>query len=174
VIVKEILEDGPAANAGLKVGEVVVKMDEKIVNSKANFDENLAYHRPGDEIELTILRDGKESEKNIKLINKTDNTSLMMKGAVNSKVMGADFQPLTASDLSKYGLSNGIRLLNIRRGSYVNQMGLPNGFIIVKFNNKAYSDAADLISAMESSSGRIAIEGLTKEGSRQSFTFITE
>ena len=96
-----------------------------------------------------------------------------MKGAVNSKVMGADFQPLGPADLQKYGLTQGIRILNIHRGGYISQMGLPAGFIIIKFNGAGYSNAEDLISAMESGSGRISIEGLTKEGSRQSFSFFS-
>ncbi|MBS3912892.1 MAG: trypsin-like peptidase domain-containing protein [Bacteroidetes bacterium] len=173
VVISEILDDGPAAKADLRVGDVIIKLDEKPVDTKATFDENLAYHRPGDEIKITAIRSGKEIVKTFKLIDKSDNNALMMKGAVNSKVMGADFQPLGASDLQKYGISQGIRILNIQRGGYISQMGLPSGFIIVKFNGNTYSDAEDLISAMESSRGRISMEGLTKEGSRQSFSFFS-
>lgn len=173
VLVTELLEDGPAQKAGLKTGDVVLKMDGKATTSKAVFDENLAYHRPGDEIKLTVWRDGQEKDISVKLIDKKNNSALMMKGAVNSKIMGADFQPLGAADLKKYGIDNGIRIMNIRRGGYVDQMGLPEGFVITKFNGKAYSEPEDLISAMESASRKITVEGMTKEGSRQTLSFFT-
>lgn len=173
VIVADLLEDGPAQKAGIKAGDIITKIDGKPVGSKAVFDENLAYRRPGDEIKLTIWQNNTEKEITLKLIDKTNNTALMMKGAVGSKILGADLQPLSKTELSKFNLENGIRVINIRRGGYVDQMNLPDGFIITRFNGKAYTEAEDLISAMESASRRITIEGLTKEGSRQSFSFYT-
>ena len=83
-----------------------------------------------------------EVEKVVKPISKKDNNTLMMKGAVNSKLLGADFQPLSEADLKKYDLTGGVRILNIQRGAYLSQLGLPEGFIIYKFNlivNCAYS-----------------------------------
>lgn len=173
VLVKEIIEDGPAAAAGIKPGDVILKLDGKPVTSKAVFDENLAYYRPGDQIKLLIWRDGREMEKSLKLISQVDNNALLMKGAVNSRVLGADFQPLSSTDLNKYKLSSGIRVLNIKRGMYISQLNLPEGFIITKFKGREYKDAEDLISAMEASTGRISIEGITKEGNRQSFSYFS-
>ena len=50
-------------------------------------------------------------------------------------------------------------------------MGLPNGFIITKFNGKVYAEAEDLIAAMEGGSGRIEIEGKDPNGSNRSYSF---
>jgi S1-C subfamily serine protease len=69
------------------------------------------------------------------------------------------------------GLSNGIRIINIKRAGYINQLGLPEGFIIYKFNGKSYADAEDLIAAMEAGKGRVSVEGMTKEGAKQSFSY---
>jgi S1-C subfamily serine protease len=105
------------------------------------------------------------------LIGKTENQALLMKGAVNSKLLGADFQPLGASDLQKYGLTSGIRLINIQRGKTIAQMGLGEGFVVVKFNGKSYAEPEDLIAAMEAARGRIEIVGKDRNGSNQSFSF---
>jgi S1-C subfamily serine protease len=94
-----------------------------------------------------------------------------MKGAVNSKLLGADFQPLSGGDLQKYGLTSGIRLLNIQRGKTIAQMGLGEGFVVVKFNGKSYAEPEDLIAAMEAARGRIEIVGKDRNGSNQSFSF---
>jgi S1-C subfamily serine protease len=105
------------------------------------------------------------------LINKEENTALLMKGAVNSKLLGADFQPLSSGDLKKFGLTSGIRLINIQRGKFISQMGLGEGFVVVKFNGKVYSEPEDLISAMESARGRIEVIGKDRNGNNQSYSF---
>jgi serine protease Do len=171
VWVKDVLEEGPADKAGIKVNDVLIRVNEREIHSKADFDELLAYYRPGETFKMVVLREGKETALELTSISAADNRALMMKGAVNSKLLGADFQPLSANDLTKMGLTNGIRIINIKRAGYINQLGLPEGFIIYKFNGKSYADAEDLIAAMEAGKGRVSVEGMTKEGAKQSFSY---
>ncbi len=171
VKVVDLVEGGPAEKSGLKVGDVLVKIGAQKIDGKPMFDEHLAYLRPSNVLNLTVLKDGKESGVNITLINKEENTALLMKGAVNSKLLGADFQPLSSGDLKKFGLTSGIRLINIQRGKFISQMGLGEGFVVVKFNGKVYSEPEDLISAMESARGRIEVIGKDRNGNNQSYSF---
>ena len=171
VWVKDVLEEGPADKAGIKANDVIIRVNQREIHSKADFDELLAYYRPGETFKMIVLREGKETALELTSISAADNRALMMKGAVNSKLLGADFQPLSANDLTKMGLTNGIRIINIKRAGYINQLGLPEGFIIYKFNGKSYADAEDLIAAMEAGKGRVSVEGMTKEGAKQSFSY---
>ncbi len=173
VEVTELLEDGPAAGSGMKKGDIVISVNGRAVSSKALYDEYMAYLRPGETAKFKIWRSGENLEVEVKLISKEDNWALQMKGAVNSKVIGCDFQPLNATDLQKYGITSGIRLLNIKRGSYFNRLGLSEGFIITSFNGKAYSEAEELISAIETASGRIRIDGMDKNGNKGSYSYYT-
>jgi len=120
-----------------------------------------------------LWKNGEEKNVTIKLISKEDNRALTMKGAVNSKVLGADFQPLSATDLGKYKITSGIRLLNIAQGSYIARMGLREGFIILQFNGRSYTEAEDLISAMETTTGRIRIDGMDRNGNRSSYSLFS-
>jgi len=171
VKVIEILEDGPAQKSGLQVGDVITYVGGLPVDGKPMFDEHLAYKRPGQSLDLKVLRAGKELNVQLSLIGKTENQALIMKGAVNSKLLGADFQPLNVTDKQKLGLTTGIRLINIQRGKTIAQMGLGEGFVVVKFNGKTYSEPEDLISAMEGARGRIEIAGKDRNGNNQSFSF---
>jgi S1-C subfamily serine protease len=141
------------------------------IDGKPMFDEHLAYKRPGENVVLGVLKNGKENKVSLVLINKSENTALLMKGAVNSKLLGADFQPLSATDLKKFGINSGIRLLNIQRGKFISQMGLGEGFIVIKFNGKVYSEPEDLITAMESARGRIEVVGKDRNGNNQNYSF---
>ena len=171
VKIMDILEDGPAAKAGLLQGDVITHVGDVVVDGKPMFDEHLAYKRPGQTLSLKILRAGKTLSVDLALIGKTENQALLMKGAVNSKLLGADFQPLNATDKQKLGLTAGIRLFNIERGKTIAQMGLGEGFVVVKFNGKTYSEPEDLISAMEGARGKIEIVGKDRNGNNQSFSF---
>lgn len=171
VMVNELLADGPAEKEGILVGDVIVKMDGKPTTSKALYDEHLAYTRPGDEITFTIFRKGENKTFKIKLMSKNENNALLNKGVVSSKVLGADFQPISSSEKVKLKVKSGVRILNIRRGGYISQMGLPNGFIVIKYNNKEYAEAEDLIADMEAGTGRITIEGMDKNGNKQTLSF---
>ncbi len=171
VKVLELVEGGPAEKSGIKQGDVLVTISGLKIDGKPMFDEHLAYKRPGENVVLGVLRGGKETKVSVLLINKSENTALLMKGAVNSKLLGADFQPLSAADLKKYGLSNGIRLLNIQRGKFISQMGLGEGFVVIKFNGKTYAEPEDLITAMESARGRIEVVGKDRNGNNQNYSF---
>lgn len=173
VEVREVLEDGPAWNAGIRKGDIVLYVNGYATASKALFDEYLSYLRPGDEARLVLWKNGEEKNVTLKLISKDDNRALTMKGAVNSKVLGADFQPLSAADLGKYKISAGIRLLNVAQGGYIARMGLRDGFIILQFNGRSYTEAEELISVMETTTGRIRIDGMDRNGNRSSYTFFS-
>lgn len=169
--IRSVLEGSPAEKAGLKVGDVIIKIDNLTINGRSSYDEFLAYQRPNNEVTLSTLRDGKERSVKLQFIDGKLQRELMMRGVVSSKYLGADFQPLNAEDKSKLKVKAGIRILNIRRGGAISQMGLNEGFIILSYNGKVFEEPEDLIGAMEGSSGSMKIEGMDVRGNRQSYSF---
>jgi len=172
VVVNEVLEDGPALKAGFKEGDVIVKVDGKNIDSKAIYEEQLSYHRPGDKVKMTYLRSGKENTGEVSLINKEGNTAITKKNSVSSNKLGADFQPLSKMEKSKLGIDAGVKVSNIRNG-YIRQMNIPEGFVIYKLNNRTYSKPEDLIADLERVSGRIVIEGYNADGGRATYSFFS-
>jgi pimeloyl-ACP methyl ester carboxylesterase len=57
--VAQVAPKGPAALAGLKPGDVVVRLDEAKVGSAAELRRALEAHRAGDKVMLEVQRDGK-------------------------------------------------------------------------------------------------------------------
>jgi S1-C subfamily serine protease len=53
-------EDSPAEKAGLKEGDVIVKVQDKAIKEVSDLMEAMAKTKPGDKLSVTIKRDDKE------------------------------------------------------------------------------------------------------------------
>ena len=170
VYVQYVLPKGPADNAGIKAGDLIVKANGKEIDSKSIFDEQISYYRPGDKVKFSVLRNGKETEEYITLINREGNTSVTRKESITSVALGAEFEMISKLETEKYNVKSGVRIFNIRNGR-IRNMGIPEGFIITSINKKEYSNPKDLTNDLEKTRGQILIEGLNSNGSRGFYSF---
>jgi Do/DeqQ family serine protease len=67
VVVAEIEADSPAASAGLERGDVIVRVDGHDVHSREEFDQRVDAHGEGERATLTLRRDGREQNHEVKL-----------------------------------------------------------------------------------------------------------
>ena len=67
VVVYTTEENSPASKAGLKKGDIITKIEKEEITSLAEFRYVLYKHEAGKEIEITIIREGKEQKVKIKL-----------------------------------------------------------------------------------------------------------
>jgi putative serine protease PepD len=58
--IEEVTSGGPAAKAGLRVGDLVTKANGETIRSAAELSGAVASHQPGDKLELEVTRDGKQ------------------------------------------------------------------------------------------------------------------
>lgn len=170
VYVQYVLPTGPAEEAGIKAGDVIIKVNEKEIETKVLFDEQVSYYRPGDRIKLAIIRNGKVQDIYLKLINRDGNTAIIKKQSITSNVLGADFTPISKVESDKYGIKFGVKITEIRAGR-IRNMGIPEEFIITSINKKEYTKAEPLIQDLENIRGQIIIEGVYSNGSRGFYSF---
>jgi predicted metalloprotease with PDZ domain len=67
VLVTEVVEDGPAAEAGLKAGDVIVRIGETEVEDTADLHKALAGMEAEVEIDIEYVRDGKKQSVGVTL-----------------------------------------------------------------------------------------------------------
>ena len=61
-LVQEVQPNSPAAKAGLRVGDLVVAIDGKAVESYDELASQIRSHKPGDKVTLKVVRDGSETD----------------------------------------------------------------------------------------------------------------
>ncbi len=59
VVITEVAPDSPAEKAGLKVGDVIVKYNEKSIDSTGALRNQIALTKPGTSVEMQVVREGK-------------------------------------------------------------------------------------------------------------------
>ena len=67
VVIADVSKDSPASKSGLKTGDIVTKINDNKISSRAEFRYQLYKYSVGDEIQLTYFRDGKEKTVSVKL-----------------------------------------------------------------------------------------------------------
>jgi serine protease Do len=170
VYVNVLNQGSPADKAGIKEGDVIIKIENKVVNSKADFSEQIAYHRPGDKIKVIAKRNGTEKEFTLTLTNREGTTEVLKKQSVTSTVLGADFEPVSKIEREKYKIKGGFRVDNIRSGR-IRNMGIPEGFVFVSLNKMQYDDVNEFIKDFERIKGQVTIDGIHPNGTRGYYSF---
>lgn len=67
IYLQQVVDDSPADEAGLKVGDIIEKFDGISINSYSELQDTMKYYRAGEEVDLIIYRqnDGEYEEKTI-------------------------------------------------------------------------------------------------------------
>jgi len=65
-----VTDGGPAAKAGLKAGDIIIKFGSKTVNNIYDFMYAMGEFSPGDKVDVVIIRDEKEVTVNLELTAK--------------------------------------------------------------------------------------------------------
>ena len=141
-----VTEDGAANEAGIKVGDVITKVNDKKVKSVPEVQEQISKFSPGNKVKIAVLRDGKESEFSVVLKNPEGNTSVME--SKNNLDLGVKVKTLSEQEKHKMGITSGVMVSsvnkNVRLGAY-----LSPGFIIVLANKQYVNSEDDLVSIVK-------------------------
>ncbi|MHA8100774.1 Do family serine endopeptidase [Aquirufa nivalisilvae] len=162
-------ENSAAKDAGIKINDVITKIDGTDTKSSSKLMEIVGRKRPGESILVTVNRDGQTKEFKVTLKNKDGNTSIV-KGDVGestkSDFLGAKFGTISSADKDKFKVSNGVKVIEVLADGRLEMYGLSKGSIITKINDKAVSDPKEAVQLLEARKGRIKLEGVDVDGSR--------
>ncbi len=167
-----LIEDGGAADkAGLRKGDIIIQMDDFTINTKADYDEVLSYHKPGDKISVKYKRDNKTVSKEVVLTNIEGTTGIVKKIVYNAEKIGATFEVVPKLERNRLGIESGIRIGSVERGGLIYNMDLEEDFIILSINNYMIDSPEDLEEILVKIRGRVVLAFLDDEGRKKFYSY---
>ena len=165
VYVSGLNTGGAAEDAGVKEGDVILKIQGMEVNNVPELQEQVGRYRPGDSVKLTVNRGGSMKEIDLTLKNRNGNTKLIRYTEAVANELGADFVPVTEAEKSTLKLNSGIKVESIREGRFRN-IGIKEGFIITNIGDMKVNSIDDIMNALKSERRGLLIEGIYPNGAR--------
>ena len=170
VYIDKVLDDGAAADAGLKKGDVIIAADGQKVTRMAELQEILAKKRPGDKVSLTYMRDKKKHTETITLKNEQGTTKVVKNADLD--VLGANFREISKETMSQLNISYGLEVIKVNNGKMA-EAGISRGFIIQRVNDESIKTIDDLQRVVkEASTGKepvLYIQGIYPTGRKAYF-----
>ena len=56
VVVADVVEDGPAANAGMQKGDIITELDGRTISSMIQLQQTLQYYAAGEKVDVVVQR----------------------------------------------------------------------------------------------------------------------
>jgi len=166
VYVKGLSQGGAAENAGMKTGDVIVKVGNITVDNVPQLQEQVGKFRPGDAVAVTVVRDGREQVMDMTLRGREGNTSVEAGAkAASRSVLGAEMVPATAEELKALHLESGVKVVNIIGGK-LRSTGIREGFIITRIDREWMREPKDVLRALDEKRGGVLIEGVYPNGTK--------
>lgn len=173
VFVAGVTEGGAAKEAGIESGDVIVAVNGREVKQSSELQEIIGRKRPGEEVNVKVIRGDENLSFNLTLRNANGNTKRIKKEDLQFITMlGGSFQPIDEDEKERYGLPYGVKVTAVNNGIMAEQ-NIPEGFIITNINQKPIRAIEDINEAVKNMPEKhpVVIFGTLPNGREKYFAF---
>jgi serine protease Do len=155
-LVSEVFPDSPAAKAKLQSGDIILEFAGRKLDDFDDLPRVVASTPPGTEVDVSVLREGKQKKFGIQLEQMPDEEASAEPAAQESGSSDWGFQsePLDAELAERLGLdqdTKGMVITEVEAGSPADDAGLARRDVILEVNKKPVNDARALEKALSQS-----------------------
>jgi len=161
--VNQVMPGSAAEKAGLKAGDIIVSVNDKEIRTFSELRAKIATLGAGKNVDLGVLRDGKEKEFSVTL--QEAEMSNLKADHLHESLAGAEFSNTTAEDKTK-----GVKVTQIDPQSLAARYGLKEGDIIIGLNRQPIGNLGQLRKALDSKPSVLALE--IKRGNNELYLII--
>ena len=155
VLVQAAQEGSPAAEAGIRRGDVILSLDEERIDGAGELQQDVAERSPGDEVVLQVVRDGESREAEARL-DRMD-VALPAREEAPEQAdaagrLGLALAPLDAQIRSELGLeagAQGVVVVDVAPGSPAYLKGVTTGTVLVEVGGQAVRTSDDVAQRLD-------------------------
>ena len=153
VLVNQVHPRGPAAAAGLRVGDVVVAVNNHPVDDAASLRFRLGTARIGGNADLTVMRRGQPQQVSLRLQPPPEDPprepTLLRGRTPLSGATAININPAFADEAGFEGAAEGVLIAEIAPGAIAGRLGFQPGDQVLKINEREIKTVRDLTAALE-------------------------
>lgn len=155
--VMAVMPDSPAAKAGLQAGDIIIALNGKAVEGPQELAERIREHKPGGQVKVAFVRDGKKMTETVTL------DQAPVTGAGERPVppgapgrreaegfLGVTVSPITKEVMEVAGIDHGVLVGSMKDGSPAAKAGLLPGDVITSIDGKDVRTPDHLLEAIRS------------------------
>jgi serine protease Do len=150
-VIHEINAKGPAEQAGLKVGDRIVKIGDKDLKDPEMLVKAVAEHKPGDKLMLSVMRDGKEQKMEVTLAEPPQARVRPKIELTRHAFLGVYAQPLNEELKKNLGVTvdKGAVVMELMPNSPAAKAGLAKDDVITALGDHAVTTPDELRAAVQ-------------------------
>ncbi len=149
-IIVNVEEGAPAAEYGLKRGDLVYKINAKEIKNASDLKQVIASYKPASKVTLYVERDKKEKVVKIELGSRNKSMAALSDKSMDN---GLKLGELTYANRERYRIPSsvtGILIEDVHPNSSAEKVGFQSGDVIIQVENKNIEKMADLTKVLES------------------------
>ncbi len=152
VLINEVYEHDPAHEAGIKPGDIILRVNDRPVETPNQLSRLVAQVGPGEEAKILLLRDGKELVYRVPMAEREEKTLLTsLPTKKTAQALGIDVQGLTAALAEQFELkeTRGVLVSKVERGKLAHSEGIQEGDLITEVNRQSVQTVAQFAEEVE-------------------------
>ena len=172
VYINEVVKGGSADKAGMKEGDVLLKIDGNPVKSPSDLQAKVNGFHPGDKAVMTVVRDGQAKDLYVTFQGTEEVTGTVAEDGTVA-FYGARLKAADAATLKALGLTKGVLVESAGNGKFASAGG-SDGFVIRFVNDQEVSTPKEVVEAAKKARRAVYIEGVSATGRSGYFGFAKE
>ncbi|MBD3224001.1 MAG: Do family serine endopeptidase [Caldithrix sp.] len=140
VFITSVIDGSAADQAGIKEGDVILKVNDKMVNQPNELQAIIGTFDPGQKVTLEVWRNGEKLTVDAELGGNSQPTSASAQGESESEKdmpeLGLNVRNLQSSEMSELDTDFGILVLGVERYSAAAKANMARGDVILKVDGK--------------------------------------
>ena len=164
------LQKGPAEQAGIRPGDVIVEFAGAPVESHNHLMQLVAVHHPGEKVEVKVFRDGTEKAIFVILGERPDRYQMAMQSRDVYSELGFRVRNMSSQLAQRYGYDPhaGVIIVRVEDGSMAANEGIQVGDIILSVNKQAIRTVSELYGVIDKARAGdgVVLLHLNRQGSK--------